>query len=264
MSAGRVVAFAGLGLAAFLAGAGGALGARGGLSREGLSGVPVVGALLGGGHSAAVDTAAAGEKHGEAGAEGHGEAPEGHGDGHGEAGEGHEEAPPHPGGEALTATFDLPRPFEAEELEALTAKLVAARKDYARRLESSAALEGALTSLSRELEQRRDELELVMRSVADERRTLEAERAALAAARVDFAAGEEAALEPVARAYEEMQAPAAAERLAHLETDGAAKVLALMKARKAAKVLEALPPERAAAVSSRVTALRRTSGEESP
>jgi flagellar motility protein MotE (MotC chaperone) len=247
VSGGRVAVFVGLGVLAFVAGAGGALGARGGLNREGLSGLPVVGALLGGGHSAAVDTSSA--------------SPEGHGE---EVPGAHEEAPPHPSGEALEATFDLPRPFEAEELEALTAKLVLARKDYARRLEASAALEGALTGLSRELEQRRDELELVMRSVAEERQALDAERAALAAARVELAAGEEAALEPVARAYEEMQAPAAAERLALLETDGAAKVLALMKARKAAKVLEALPPERAAAVSSRVTALRRTSGQEAP
>ena len=247
MSARRVVVFAGLGAAAFLAGASGALGARGGLTREGLAGLPVVGKLVGG-HAAAVDTAA--------------EKPEGHaGDAPAEGAHGPEEAPPHPSGEGLAATFELPRPFEAEELEVLSAKLVATRKEYVGRLEASAALAGALGGLSRELEERRGELERVMQRLADERAALEGERTALAAARVELAAGEEAALEPVARAYEEMQALAAAERLALLETDAAAKVLALMKARKAARILEVLPVDRAATVSSRVAALRRPSDE---
>lgn len=243
------------GLLAFLLAVTVTLGARGALTRESLSHAPVVGGLFKGGHGSEGE-------HGEVAADGHGEAGEhgqssgGHGQSSGHGEEGESPLPPHPDGQALAASFDLPRPFEAEDLERLVARLRGARMDYAERLRTQAALGDALEHLGRELEERRVELEGLMAALSEERAQLQRDKAALAAERASFKAGEGDALRPLAKAFEEMQPAPAAERLALFEVDRAAKVLALMRSRKAAKLLEALPAAQAAEVSSRLAALR--------
>lgn len=239
-------------LLAFSAAVAATLGARGALNPDSLSKAPLVGGLVG--------PSKAGE-HGEA--EGHAAAE----DGHGEAG-GHAEEPPpageHPDGKQLEAAFELPRPYEAEELEKLVAELRAARRQHTERSQALRAQGEALERLAQELEERRGELEQLMAAVGEERVALDRDRATLAADRASFQAGEGEALKPVARAFEEMQPAAAAERLALFGDDRAAKVLALMRSRKAGRLLEALPPAQAAAVSSRLAAIRGTEGEEKP
>lgn len=251
---------------------------------------PVVGKLLAGhgkgekGHGAKPEHGEAAEKgrgeeagHGGEGepssADGHGgegKAGEGHGDGHGgegKAGEGKSGegigavGSGAAGGNVVAGVFELPRPYEAEELDGLVARLGTARTQAETRARAAQEEREALAQLGKDLDERRSEMERIMQDLDRDRTALDAERAAHEARLESLPDAEVEALRPVAKAYEEMSPEAAAERLGRLDPAGATKVLALMKPKKCAKVLEATEPARAAELSRRLAALRRGGGE---
>ncbi|RMG09133.1 MAG: hypothetical protein D6731_20355 [Planctomycetota bacterium] len=235
----RKLGMALLPLLAFAGGTAAALAARGHLDAAGLAGLPGVGALFGGSAHAAEESA-----HGEG--EGHDEEAAEHG------------APAHPAETAVDEVFDLPRPFEAEELQALVRELRSARDRYREGLIALEHRRATLDRLARELDERRAEVDEVMSSLANARAKLEADRVEFEAHRIRMNEEERAALGPMVKAFEAMRPDSAAQRLGRLDLNTQAKVLSLMKARKAAKLLAALAPDQAAEVSLRMGRIRRT------
>ncbi|MCA8922132.1 MAG: hypothetical protein KDD82_10005 [Planctomycetes bacterium] len=242
----------GIPLLAFCAAVGGTLAAQGRLDAEGFAELPVIGGLVGGAHDPPGDDA-----HAATSEDDHAPGSQAEPRATGEHEGGHEVELPDHDGEALRAAFELPRPFEAEELERLTLELAHARDDYREKARALAAERAALERLGADLLAQRSQLEQIMGELASQRSAIDAERIERESHYVRLSTEESAALTPVARTYESMQPQAAAERLDRLELDQAAKVLALMKARKAAKVLEVTQTERAAKLSQRLAGLRR-------
>lgn len=188
------------------------------------------------GHEGEQDAHAAAEEHGEGG--------------HGEA---EEEAPE----TEVEHDFELPRPYQGEELAALVHKLEQKREDYQARIARLEEREQALDRYATELDARRAELEEVMADVERRHHEIDAARTELAAQQLSLDAGEAEALRPLAKTYETLRPSAAAERLEKLEIDTIAKLLNLMRSRSAGKVLEALSPAKAALVSRRLVDLRQ-------
>jgi flagellar motility protein MotE (MotC chaperone) len=235
----RMGLFAAIPAAVFAGALAATLAVQGRLSRATLAKAPVLGKLFahGGAPHAASNAASAPEK----------------GDSHAkkEAGD----------RAAFEQAFELPRPFEAEELEALVARLAEARESYEKKAEAAAAERQAIVALGRDLEERRSDLERIMAALANEKAALDAERAALGLERSRMEELQSPSVRQLVKTYEEMQPDAAAERLGKLDPEAAAEILASIKPRKAAKVLEATEAARAAELSRRLAKLGR-SGEE--
>ncbi|HBP17093.1 MAG TPA: hypothetical protein DEA08_04760 [Planctomycetes bacterium] len=180
-------------------------------------------------------------------------------EGQGEGGPGAEEEVPET---EVEEDFELPRPYQGEELAALVHKLEQKRKDYQERLARLEEREKALDRYATELDARRSELEEVMGDVEQRHHEIDTARTELAAQQLSLDAGEAEALRPLAKTYETLRPAAAAERLEKLEIDTIAKLLNLMRSRSAGKVLEALSPAKAALVSRRLVDLRQQKQED--
>jgi len=158
---------------------------------------------------------------------------------------------------ALAGVFDLPRPYEAEELQELVQDLQRAREHHDRRREELERRLKEVAQLEADLEVRRREMEELMKSVADSEARVITAREEEAKLQTHLTDAESERLRPAAQSYERIKPQAAASLLAQLPAHEAVKLLAVMKPKKVSKVLEALPPTTAADLTRRLTRLAR-------
>lgn len=157
----------------------------------------------------------------------------------------------------LDGVFNLPRPYQAEELQKLVSDLKRAREHHDRRREELDRRLKAVAQLEDDLEVRRREMEQLMKSVADSEARVVAARATEAKLHGLLTEAELERLRPAAKSYERIQPQAAAALIARLPAYEAVKLLAVMRAKKVSKVLEAMPPELAADLTRRLARLER-------
>ncbi len=158
---------------------------------------------------------------------------------------------------ALAGVFDLPRPYEAEELQELVQDLQRAREHHDRRRQELERRLKEVAQLEADLEVRRREMEQLMKSVADSEGRVIAAREQEAKLQTHLSDAESERLRPAAQSYERIQPQVAAALLVELPAHEAVKLMAMMKPKKVSKVLEALPPTTAADLTRRLARLVR-------
>lgn len=158
---------------------------------------------------------------------------------------------------ALAGVFDLPRPYEAEELQELVQDLQRAREHHHRRRQELERRLKEVAQLEADLEVRRREMEDLMKSVAESEARVIAAREEEAKLQTRLSDAESERLRPAAQSYERIKPQAAAALLSQLPAHEAVKLLAVMRPKKVSKVLEALPPALAADLTRRLSRLVR-------
>jgi len=181
---------------------------------------------------------------------------------------------PKPAEEGETETAEAPktpvttpgglRPMSAGEISRLMAEAERLRAEYQAKKDRLNQHEQRLELLAKDLDRKRQEIEIVKAKVTEDWRRLLQRQRELAKDQVVFEAAEQQNLKKLAKIYESMDGDQAALAMKGLDETTAVKLLFIMEEDKAGEILGGMDTEMAAQMCERMRRLRQGSSSDSP